>query len=159
LGRGTAVRLVFSIKQRQGTITAVPASRAPARSLRILLVDDDPFLLEALQHTLRDDGHKVTTANGGQAGIDTFLAAQHRPEESFEAVITDLGMPYVDGRKVADRVSAIAPRTPIILLTGWGQRLSTDSDWPQVFHVLSKPPRLDDLRDALARCCALHSSG
>ena len=48
----------------------------------------------------------------------------------FMAVITDLGMPYVDGRQVAMAIKQAAPSTPVILLTGWGQRLVDDADVP-----------------------------
>jgi CheY-like chemotaxis protein len=70
-------------------------------------------------------------------------------------VITDLGMPYVDGRQVVDGVRAAAPDTPIIMLTGWGQRLLADNEQtPQVDRLLSKPPRLQELRTALAELTA-----
>ena len=86
-----------------------------------------------------------------QAGIDAFAAAQRRGEP-FDVVITDLGMPYVDGRKVAGAVKAASPATPVILLTGWGQRLVADGDVPpHVDRVLSKPPKLRELRAALAQ--------
>jgi CheY-like chemotaxis protein len=64
-------------------------------------------------------------------------------------------MPYIDGRKVASAVKAASPSTPVILLTGWGQRLVAEGDIPpHVDQVLSKPPKLGDLCEALARCCA-----
>ena len=69
-------------------------------------------------------------------------------------MITDLGMPYVDGRKVAEAVKAASPSTPVLLLTGWGQRLVDEGDIPpHVDRVLSKPPNLRALREALALCC------
>jgi CheY-like chemotaxis protein len=67
-------------------------------------------------------------------------------------VITDLGMPYVDGRKVASAVKSSSPATPVILLTGWGQRLIAEGDAPtHVDRVLSKPPKLREVRAALAQ--------
>jgi CheY-like chemotaxis protein len=66
-------------------------------------------------------------------------------------VITDLGMPNVDGRTVAAAIKAAAPDTPVILLTGWGQRMQGDGELPEhIDRVLSKPPRLPELRAALA---------
>ena len=47
--------------------------------LRLLIVDDDPVLNESLRDTLAQDGHCVTVANGGQAGIDAFQSAQQTP--------------------------------------------------------------------------------
>jgi CheY-like chemotaxis protein len=119
--------------------------------LRILLVDDDPVLIKSLEDILSGDAHEVTIANGGQAGIDAFSTA-HRAGQPFSIVITDLGMPHVDGRRVAAAVKACAPATPVILLTGWGHRLLAENDIPaHVNRVLSKPPRLSDLRTTLAQ--------
>ena len=76
---------------------------------------------------------------------------QSNAGESCAAVITDLGMPYVDGRAVAAAIKEISPSTPVILLTGWGQRLLAEHDIPpHVDRLLSKPPKLHDLRMALA---------
>jgi CheY-like chemotaxis protein len=70
-------------------------------------------------------------------------------------VLTDLGMPFVDGRQVASAIKAESPATPIIMLTGWGQRLVAEGDMPaHVNIVLSKPPKLRDLREALAKSAA-----
>ena len=113
-------------------------------------MDDDPLLIKSLRDTLEADGHTVTTANGGQEGIDAFRAAEER-NEPFAVVITDLGMPYVDGRKVASAIKRESPSTPVILLTGWGQRLVAEVDIPpDVDRVLNKPPKLRELRAALA---------
>jgi CheY-like chemotaxis protein len=66
-------------------------------------------------------------------------------------VMTDLGMPYVDGSKVAASIKELSPSTPVILLTGWGQRLQADNEVPpHVDKLLAKPPKLSDLREALA---------
>jgi CheY-like chemotaxis protein len=60
-------------------------------------------------------------------------------------------MPYVDGRRVAAAVKAVSPSTPVILLTGWGQRLAGENDHHEHFDkVLCKPPKLNDLRTAVA---------
>ena len=117
---------------------------------RILIVDDDPLILESVRYILETDGHTVEVADGGQAGIDAFAAA-HARGEPFEAVVTDLGMPHVDGRTVAAAVKALAPDMPVVMLTGWGHQLLTDAERPEhIDRVLSKPPKLAELRKALA---------
>ncbi|HKX43621.1 MAG TPA: ATP-binding protein, partial [Burkholderiaceae bacterium] len=155
LGRGTTVRLNFPVPVGLQPAAAEPApSDAPTRRLRVLVVDDDPLMLKSLCDTLELDGHIVVTASGGQAGIDAFRAA-HRQDGGFDAVITDLGMPYVDGRHVATAVKASAETVPVILLTGWGQRLLADGEIPaHVDQVLSKPPKLREVRAALAQLTA-----
>jgi signal transduction histidine kinase len=151
IGKGTTVRLIFP-SQASSLVDADETARFPAvaRRLRILLVDDDPLLTKSLQDTLQEDGHVVAATSGGQAGIDAFTAAAQRGEV-FDVVITDLGMPHVDGRKVASSIKAISPTTPVILLTGWGQRLiASNESQPHIDKVLAKPPRLHELRAALA---------
>jgi DNA-binding response OmpR family regulator len=126
--------------------------RQPGRAVpaRILIIDDDPVLLRSLHDALKADGHTVTVSDGGQAGIDAFRRAIDQGEP-FAFVISDLGMPSVDGRKVASAIKEISPTTPLIMLTGWGQRMLDEGDLPSyVDRVLAKPPRLSDLRLALA---------
>lgn len=116
--------------------------------------DDDPLVLNSLRDTLEADGHGVTTADGGQAGIDAFLAARAQGNP-FPVVITDLGMPYVDGRKVSSAVKTAAPGTIVLLLTGWGQRLVADGDVPP--HVTMRSMLETSLMGVIHRlampCC------
>ncbi|HEV8311498.1 MAG TPA: PAS domain S-box protein, partial [Burkholderiaceae bacterium] len=154
VGEGTTVRVIFAAA---GVDPVVPAGSgakpAPPKRLRLLVVDDDPLLLKSLRDTLETDAHIVTTANDGRGGIEAFRAAQARGEV-FSAVITDLGMPYVDGRRVAAAIKEASPSTPVILLTGWGQRLLSEEEVPQhVDRVLSKPPKLRELRETLDHFC------
>jgi signal transduction histidine kinase/ActR/RegA family two-component response regulator/HAMP domain-containing protein len=152
-GSGTTVRLVFPEPVETGSATprAEVVGRSPRR-LRILAVDDDPLVLRAVCHALETDGHVVQPAHGGQAGIDAFRAARDdaRP---FALVITDLGMPHVDGRRVAAAVRAMSAETPVILLTGWGERLLAEGTTPpNIDCVVSKPPKLAELRAAILEC-------
>jgi signal transduction histidine kinase/ActR/RegA family two-component response regulator len=151
LGKGTTFRLLFPIfEAADGPTVRMPALQAPIRRLSLLLVDDDPLLLKSLRDILESDGHVVTVADGGQKGIEAVAAARARGTP-FDAVITDLGMPYVDGRKVAEAVGTTCPDTRVILLTGWGKRMISEDDIPpHVDRVLSKPPKVADLRSALA---------
>jgi signal transduction histidine kinase/ActR/RegA family two-component response regulator len=151
LGRGTTMRLCFPPAEGVAPDWAKSDTpHRPASRLRLLIVDDDPILLKSLREILESDGHLVTAANGGQQGIDAFKASLRDPEP-FDVVITDLGMPYVDGRKVVSAVKAASAATPVILLTGWGQRMMNEGEVPpDVDRVLSKPPKLRELREALA---------
>ncbi len=132
LGKGTAVKLTFLAR---APVQPVPADKqAIVRNIphrKILLVDDDPF-------------------EGGQSGIEHFRAAQS-DGQPFDTVITDLGMPYVDGREVARAVKSMSATAQVILLTGWGRRMNAAGEKPEcVDHLLGKPPQLDELRAALA---------
>jgi signal transduction histidine kinase/ActR/RegA family two-component response regulator len=151
VGSGTTFSLRFAVATPKGAPQEmVPSVLVAATRQRLLVVDDDPLLREALFRILEAEGHEVTTVDGGQAGIDVFTEA-YRSGQPFDTVMTDLGMPYVDGRSVAAAVKKLSPRTPVILLTGWGQRLSTEQSVPpHVDIVLNKPPKLPELRRALA---------
>ena len=153
-GAGTTVRLLFPAQRSSGGRPAPPESETqPLSPRRILLVDDDPVLLKSLRDILEADGHRVTAVSGGEEGQRTFreMLATGQPPD---VVITDLGMPQVDGRAVAAAVKASSPTTPVILLTGWGRRLITENDIPpHVDHVLAKPPKLQSLRAALRQLC------
>ncbi|MBE0546707.1 MAG: PAS domain S-box protein [Rubrivivax sp.] len=159
LGAGTTVRLAFAVATEvEAKPEGAPAALEAPKRLRLLLIDDDPILLKSLRDALNTDGHVVVTANGGEAGLSMFRDSLDgaRP---FAAVITDLGMPYVDGRRVAAAVKEASPATPVILLTGWGQRLVAEGDIPpHVDRVLAKPPKLRELRITLAQLCRTRMS-
>ncbi len=153
-GAGTTMRLCFSVAEGSASASTVTEVLVPL-DLTILLVDDDPILLRSLRETLELDGHHVITADGGQAGINAFRASLEPGARPISIVITDLGMPHVDGRAVSSAVKQASPATPLILLTGWGERLLSEGHTlPHVDRVLSKPPRLRDVRRALAELMA-----
>jgi len=159
-GSGTTVRLLFELA---GAAEPKPAEAAPLRvpsGLTLLLVDDDPIVLKSLRDTLELDGHTVVTAHGGQQGIDLFRSSRDAGGKGFSMVITDLGMPHVDGRTVAAAVKESAAGTPVVLLTGWGERLLAEGQTPEhVDRVLSKPPRLQELRKAFAELVGGNANG
>jgi signal transduction histidine kinase/ActR/RegA family two-component response regulator len=153
-GLGTSMRMVFTAASEGAQRSAATAAHLPLRRLRILLVDDDPIVLRSLRDVLEADGHVVSTADGGEAGIAAFGAAM-TGNAVFDAVITDLGMPRVDGRRVALAIKQVSNATPVILLTGWGERLKAEEEMPpHVDYMLSKPAKLADLRAALSVCPA-----
>ena len=148
-GKGTLMRMSFAVSAAPTALMS-GAHKPPVGPQRILIVDDDPLLLKSLRDALEADGHIVTSATGGQGGINHFVEA-HAAGEPFPVVITDLGMPHVDGRKVAATIKASVPTTLVLMLTGWGRRLVAEGDVPPgVDQVLSKPPKLIELRAALA---------
>lgn len=63
--------------------------------------------------------HRVMLASGGKQGLELFRTATLE-NQPYEVVITDFGMPDIDGRRVARTIKAESPNTPIIMMTGWG---------------------------------------
>jgi CheY-like chemotaxis protein len=119
------------------------------RPLRILCIDDEPELRQLLHDVLEMEHHQVTVATGGQEGLDLFLTNLHAGHP-YEVVITDLGMPDIDGHDVTRAIKAESPQTPVIMLTGWGTMIKADGRIASgVDAVLGKPPRRQELSDLL----------
>lgn len=151
LGQGTTMRLLFAVPSNvimDKTMEMQSLDDLPR--IQILVIDDDPILLKSLTDTLETDGHVIVAADGGEKGILAFQSflKQGKP---FGLVITDLGMPYVDGHKVAAEIKRHSLNTPVILLTGWGQQLIDKGGvLPNVDRVLAKPPKIKEIREAIA---------
>jgi signal transduction histidine kinase/CheY-like chemotaxis protein len=145
-GRGTVVRLRLHASRFQiippaaGVVEAVH----PEQASRILLVDDDPRLLTVLSDTLESYGHAVTTAAKGEEAVEVFDPSLH------DVVITDLGMPRMNGWEVAERIKAKSPDTPVFLLTGWGESVAAHEGSQYVDRVIAKPVSAEALVEQLA---------
>jgi CheY-like chemotaxis protein len=145
-GRGTVVRLRLHasrfqiIPPAEGVVEPVH----PEQASRILLVDDDPRLLTVLSDTLQACGHAVTTAVKGEDALQIFDPGQH------DVVITDLGMPRMNGWEVAERVKSLSPDTPVFLLTGWGESVAAHEGSQFVDRVVAKPVSAEALMEQLA---------
>jgi signal transduction histidine kinase/ActR/RegA family two-component response regulator len=151
-GKGTTMRLVFPVRDLPNAAPQKPERpQKPLPAMRILCVDDEPLLREMMKQILESGGHTVELADGGENGLATFRAALEK-KEPFDVVITDLGMPYLDGRQLSRALKAESPDTPIVMLTGWGTIMKEDGDMPaQVDGVLSKPPKIAELYAMLAK--------
>src|SRR5437870_248569 len=158
-GKGATFRLVFPVREAPRTdALEIPAAADPLPPLRILFVDDEPLLRELLKEILEHDGHSVELADGGQAGLDAFRAAKQRGE-TFDVVVTDLGMPRLDGRQLAQILKSESPTTPIIMMTGWGTLIKGEDLPPQVDGMLNKPPRIGELQEALRKVIQRRATG
>jgi signal transduction histidine kinase/CheY-like chemotaxis protein len=152
IGKGTTLRLLFPVRNLAIFATSDPSETdQPPPPLRILCIDDEPALRILIHEMLLRDGHNIEMADGGQAGIDAFRAALQR-KAPFDVVVTDLGMPLVDGNAVARSIKTVSSGTPVIMLTGWGVFLKNDGDVPsEVDGILSKPPRIKEIRAMLKK--------
>ena len=155
-GRGTCVRLTFPIREKtsQATTPVFASRTGQNRSLRILCIDDESQIQELLKHCLMTLEHQVTTASGGKQGVEMFRAAMLE-KQPYEMVITDLGMPDIDGHQVARTIKAESPGTPVIMMTGWGAQMKEDGETTsEVDAVVGKPPRIQELNNLLLKLTA-----
>ncbi len=148
-GKGTCMILNFTAtveSQDEEQVVKVPT----VPPLRILLVDDDPSVLESTRFVLEIDGHSVVSADGGRAGIDALREAKSSGQP-FDVLVTDLGMPYVDGNEVARASRELSATTMVVLLTGWGTKMGEGGQQTDIDHVLPKPFDLNELRAVFLR--------
>ena len=123
----------------------------PPRSLYILCIDDDAGVREFLNACFKHYNHRVVLASGGKHGLELFRTAtlKHQP---YEVVITDLGMPDIDGQCVARTIKAESPNTPVIMMTGWGTFMEDEEGMAlEVDAVVGKPARMQELNDLVLR--------
>jgi DNA-binding response OmpR family regulator len=130
------------------TDSSSPEDVASSRPRRILVVDDHADALELYTFALERAGHAVTTASDGQSAL--FLLV----EKTFDVAILDVGLPGIDGYKVATRArELLAERTPrLIAVSGYGHhRDRAEAAASGLDLYLVKPVELDVLLAAVAR--------
>ncbi len=155
-GYGTTLRLTFPIRDALVRTDPLTATSRPGqtRSLRILCIDDEPQVRVLLKDCLTNLGHHVMTASSGQQGVEMFCEALECAQP-YETVITDLGMPGIDGHQVARSIKAASPATPIVMLTGWGATMKENGETaPEVNAVVGKPARVSELNSLLLKLTA-----
>jgi len=150
--KGTCFHLYFPLTAPSQKAEPQPDPLLPPlRQLRLLCVDDDPTIREGLSSLLATDGHTVRTAENGSNAL-AILDEMQRAGNKVDVVITDLGMPGIDGRTLGARIHEKWPELPIVMLTGWGSHLMDQAERMADFAcVLSKPPRLREVRRALQK--------
>jgi PAS domain S-box-containing protein len=94
----------------------------PTGDEHILLVDDEPSLLDVGQQLLEQRGYRVSTAANGEAALDLFC----RAPQAIDLVMTDMTMPKMTGDKLALELLKIRPDLPIILNTGYSMAVSNE---------------------------------
>jgi len=132
---GTIVRMRFpAVDPKSAAFPLPPRAPAPYRA-QILVVDDEVDLVSVMRDALTREGHHVTTATGGNEGIQKFR------QGTFDAVLTDLGMPDVSGWEVARVVRKEGGRGVVLgLVTGWGATVSDEvMEAHGIDFVVSKP--------------------
>ena len=113
-GQGTRVEIYLpSITPRESSPPGemLPASKAGGH---VLVVEDDPLVRAVVVRDLRAHGYEVAEAGDGQAALELVTGAGKR----FDAVITDLAMPRMDGWELAQRLAAVDPSLPVLFISG-----------------------------------------
>ena len=149
-GHGTTMRIILrlavqdELAEREEPIVAALPSR------RVLYIDDDLRLRQLVSTLLEELGQKVDLAKSGAEGLELFQQNQ------YDVVLTDLGMPGIDGREVTRIIKTTRQDVPVIMVTGWGspslqQRVDGAVEPDQ---LVPKPLTLAKLREALEKAYA-----
>lgn len=124
-------------------------STAPSQR-RILVVDDEPFVCDAVKMMLTFDGHEVETASNGKEALALFEKGQ------YDLVITDFAMPNMKGDELAAAIKAKSPKQPVVMITAYAEMLqSSGNPLTGVDFVISKPFLLENLREAITKVTSL----
>ena len=116
---------------------------------RLLVIDDEAVLRSLLSDMLEACGYRADTAADGPSGVARFR------EGRYEAVITDLAMPGMNGLQVATEIRMLDPDVQIILLTGSAPVLTeARARESGVTTLLHKPIALGDLKIAIDAACS-----
>ena len=139
--------------EAQFTVTPVPG-RVLTRG-HVLVVDDDPDVLEAAGLALEHLGQQVDLAPSGIEAVSRVMAG-----ERYDLVLCDLGMPQLDGWQVAREIAELAPGTRLYLVSGWAREVTPEqAAQVGVAGMLAKPLSLDCLRALLGTTPSTPPSG
>jgi len=148
-GKGSTFAIRLPTKTHEEPQARTERTEGPSASLHVLVLDDDPLILEVLTEYLTGDGHTIEVASNGKDGLEKFRAGR------FDLVVTDRAMPDMSGDEVAAIIKEIALNKPIIMLTGFGEMMQAASEKPEaVDFIVSKPVTLSALRQAVAKAAA-----
>ncbi|HEX8791376.1 MAG TPA: EAL domain-containing protein [Polyangiaceae bacterium] len=132
-----------------------PPSTAPAAasspSAKLLVVDDDPTLLRAFARLLRADGYEVDTRSDGEAAVEAVRQSR------YDAILSDIDMPRLDGVSMLERIRAYDLDVPVMLVTG-NPRLDTAMAAIEhgALRYVAKPVEGDKLRRMVRDAVRLH---
>ena len=113
---------------------------------RILVVDDEPYVCDAVRMMLAFDGHHVETASSGRDALALF------DQGKFDLVITDYAMPLMKGDELAASIKMRSPGQPVVLITAYAEMLkSAETPLAGVDYIISKPFMLENLREAIEK--------
>ncbi|HEX5067513.1 MAG TPA: ATP-binding protein [Myxococcota bacterium] len=149
-GQGTRIRVRLPLAPGAQPPRAASAGAAPARRGTVLVVDDQESVVEVAQLILQSAGHRVLTALGGRAGIETFRA--HATE--IDAVLLDLSMPDADGEQVLAALQRERPDVRVIVATGYGASVAAERVRARVTGFVHKPYAFEEMLAEIDRALA-----
>jgi signal transduction histidine kinase/CheY-like chemotaxis protein len=156
LGRGSSFIITYtSIDKIEEKVTLQKQTETVPS--RILVIDDEEYVIEVLNDILTEFGHRVTSTT---SALDAIEKVRQNP---FEIVITDLGLPHMNGYQIAREVKNINSAIQVILVTGWAVNILEDKKMEKtVDFIVNKPFSIEKvaytISEAVSRSKALKES-
>lgn len=148
---GTRFIIRLPVRTAEQTKVNQPVSVASVIPGHVLFVESEAMIRDATVRLLNRWGHKVTQATQGSEALQLFLP------ELYDVVISDLGMPDMNGWDLLAEIKQRDHRVPTILITGWGRQVSDEEARARgVDFIIVKPFDQDDLLEALAYALGSH---
>ena len=144
LGRGTSVKLY--LPRHLGDVAAPHASavRAPELAFTgetVLVVEDEPVVRGVILEMLGEQGYRTLEAVDGPSGLRIL-----RTNERIDLLVTDVGLPGMNGRQVADQARETRPELKILFITGYAESVAISNGFLQPgMEMITKPYDLDHL--------------
>lgn len=144
VGRGTSVKL-FLPRYRGDAIDTVEsadeAMRQAAPGETILLVEDDPVVRLLVSEVLQELGYRALTVNDGKAAVPILQSAQR-----IDLLVTDVGLPGINGRQVAEIARQSRPDLKVLFITGYAETAAIRGEFlAPGMDLIAKPFALNDL--------------
>jgi len=135
-GKGSTFHVYFPLAESLSAELGAPfAEPLPTGTERILLVDDEPAIVKMQQQSLERLGYSVTARTGSIEALEAFRALP----DKFDLVITDMTMPNMTGDKLARFIKEIRPAMPVILCTGFSEKIHSSKNSLDIESVMMKP--------------------
>ena len=125
----------------------------PDPKYKVLVVDDDPMMLRLVSNILALRGHRCEEARNGMEALDKFTAS------SFDAVITDIRMPRMDGVELARKLLQLRPALPIIVMTGHHDAsIESEAIYKKASDFIYKPFSITDFLTRFSKVMSDHET-
>jgi PAS domain S-box-containing protein len=121
-GQGTTFSILFPVIEKQTAIETEPIKELPTGNEKILLVDDEKSILFTGRNLLERLGYQVETRQNPIEALDLFRVDPNQ----FDLMITDMTMPNMTGDKLVQEILKIRPDMPIILNTGFNEKIDEE---------------------------------
>jgi PAS domain S-box-containing protein len=144
LDRGTSVKLYLPRHLGQSSAeqaTGVNADQHAATGETVLVVEDEPVVRSVILEMLADQGYRTIEAADGPAGLRLL-----RDNKQIDLLITDVGLPGMNGRQLADQARETRPDLKILFITGYAESVAIADGFLQLgMEMITKPFDLDNL--------------